>query len=203
MKQQVIFIHGGHASDSHEEYLQTLRTTPLRDVFTEPKLKWSQNLRNLLGEAFEVAMPIMPNKYHADYEIWKIWFLRYLEACNDGVILVGHSLGGIFLAKFLCENKSPRTIAGLHLVAAVASYEGRRVSGLTSFSFNNVDLSNVSGQVSNIHLYHSTDDTVVPYEHVLAFQAAWPKAKLHTFTDRGHFLQEDFPELVSFIKELS
>jgi uncharacterized protein len=203
MKQQILFVHGGHAADTYEEYLASLQNTPLRDVFTEPQLKWSQNLRTLLGDGFEVAAPLMPNKYNADYTEWKIWFGRYLEACQDEVTLVGHSLGGIFLAKYLAENRSPRTIIALHLVAAVASYDGRRVSGLTSFSFDLAALSGVSLQVGDIHLYHSTDDQVVPYDYVLVFQTAWPSAQLHTFTDRGHFLQADFPELVASIKAFS
>lgn len=202
MKRQVLFVHGGHAAETYPEYLATLQTVPLRDVFTEPILRWSQNLRKLLGDEFEVAMPQMPNKYNASYEEWKIWFTRYLEACHDGVILVGHSLGGIFLAKYVSENRLLRRIAALHLVAAVVTYEGRRVSGLTSFSLEIAGLQAVSEQIADIHLYHSTDDQVVPYEHTLMYKEAWPNAHLHTFTDRGHFLQPELPELIEHIKRL-
>ncbi len=61
----------------------------------------------------------MPNKTNAQFEEWKIWFEKFIPFLNDGVILVGHSLGGVFLAKYLSENKFPKKIGGVFLVSAV------------------------------------------------------------------------------------
>ena len=44
---------------------------------------------------------------NARYEEWKIWFERMIPFLNDNVILVGHSLGGIFFVKYLSENLLP------------------------------------------------------------------------------------------------
>lgn len=202
MKKQVLFIHGGEVCNSHEEYVENLKTVSLRDVFTHPQQRWSLSLRESLGAEFEVCMPVMPNKYDAQYADWKIWFERHLEMFHDGVILVGHSLGGIFLAKYLSENEFPLKIKSLYLIAAVAPEESGGLSGVTSFSFNLSDLTNLSKQVQNIHIFQSKDDFVVPFSHAEKYHDALPGSHLHTFEDRGHFLQEEFPELIEEIKGL-
>lgn len=202
MKQQILFVHGGHASSTPEEYLDNLRTSPLKDIFSDFPKRWHQDLRNALGDAYEVCTPQMPNKYNADYEEWKIWFERHLELFQDDVILIGHSLGGIFIAKYLTENVSPVRIKALFFVAAVISYKDRRMSGSSSFSFDLSRLPTVTNKVSEIHIYHSTDDAVVPFEHALQYHEALEGSRLHSFKDKGHFLQEEFPELVLDIKSL-
>lgn len=60
----------------------------------------------------------MPNGNNAQYIEWKIWFERLLPFLNDGVILIGHSLGGIFLAKYLSENNFSIKVRAAILIAA-------------------------------------------------------------------------------------
>ena len=62
--------------------------------------------------------PQMPNKQNADYQAWKIEFEKILPDLDKDSILIGHSLGGIFLAKYLSENKLAQKLDSLHLVAA-------------------------------------------------------------------------------------
>ena len=116
---------------------------------------------------------------------------------KDNVVLIGHSLGGLFLAKYLSENLFHKKISGLFLVAAPHSgTEDIGDFGLTS------DLEKVWEQCQNIHLYQGEDDPVVPASEVEEYRKAWPEAKVHIFPDRGHFNQEEFPELVEEIKRL-
>lgn len=202
MKQQILFIHGGHASSTTEEHLNNLKTVPLRDVFVDFPKRWHQSLRSILGNTYEVCTPQMPNKYNADYEEWKIWFERYIAEFHDDVILIGHSLGGIFLAKYLSENILQIRIKALLLVAAVISYQDRRERGVTSFTFDISELPKVTAQVEVVHIFHSKDDSVVPYEHAVQYHEGLMGSELHTFEDKGHFLGEEFPELVEEIKKL-
>jgi hypothetical protein len=59
----------------------------------------------------------MPAKQDADYIAWKIWFEKLFPFLQpENVILIGSSLGTIFLSKYLSENIFPRTIQSLHLV---------------------------------------------------------------------------------------
>ena len=53
----------------------------------------------------------MPCKFMVDYEAWKIWFERHFQFLQKEVILIGWSLGGRFLLKYLSENKFPFKIS--------------------------------------------------------------------------------------------
>ncbi|MDR0860064.1 MAG: alpha/beta hydrolase [Candidatus Peribacteria bacterium] len=55
------------------------------------------------------------------------------------------------------------------------------------------------GQVDTIFLYYSKDDPVVPSAQTEKLAELLPSAKLFTFSDRGHFSQSDFPELLANI----
>ena len=103
MKQQVFVIHGGTAFDTYEEYISYLQK---KEVSLEKLLgrDWKLNLQDNLGSDYEVFLPKMPNAQNAVYKEWCIWFEKYLPLLDDGVILVGHSLGAVFLAKYLSEH---------------------------------------------------------------------------------------------------
>ena len=108
MKQQVFYIHGGNAFSDYQDYISYLKTREIRDLpSSERTKKWSSTLAEDLGENFEVFTPAMPNKQSAKYQEWKIWFERHFEYLSDNLILIGGSLGGYFLAKYLVENDLP------------------------------------------------------------------------------------------------
>src|SRR3989344_659248 len=117
MKTQVFVIHGGHARDSHQDYLEHLikKNVTLEDLRSSD---WKRHLAENLGENFDVYIPQMPCKENAKFAEWKIWFEKFVPYFEDGIIFVGHSLGGIFLAKYLEENEFPKKIRGTFLVAA-------------------------------------------------------------------------------------
>ena len=66
-------------------------------------------------------MPSMPNKQNAAYDEWSIWFEKYFAYLKDDVILIGWSLGGMFLAKYLSDKPFPVKIKSLFLLAALAA----------------------------------------------------------------------------------
>ena len=198
MKKQVIVIHGGDSFDSYEKYLEALKNWEVSlESFLPRKKDWKDTLPRELGEEFEVLVPHMPNKQNARYAEWKIWFERVLPFIQNGVVLVGHSLGGIFLAKYMSENKFPKAIDGLFLVAAPHN----ETADIGDFALNG-SLEGVRKQCSNIHLYQSKDDPIVSFNEVASYKKYLPDAAVHIFEDRGHFKQEDFPEIVEEIKKL-
>lgn len=194
---QVFVIHGGEAFNTYDEYLSYLKNVPI-EIGERPK-DWKSNLGENLGADFEVLAPRMPSPQNAKYIEWKIWFERHIEFLKNDVILVGHSLGGIFLTKYLSENDLPTKVAALLLVAA--PYNTAYEHPLADFILKN-DLQNLAKQCETIVLYHSKDDIIVPFSNALSYMKDIPTAKLVTLEDRGHFNQEQFPEIVADIKAL-
>jgi len=196
MKKSLLLIHGGTTFDTYEEYLKYLKSCELT-LEKINKKDWKDDLKTKLSE-FEVIYPKMPNSKNARYLEWKIWFEKTFHLLSDEVNLIGHSLGGIFLAKYLCENNFPKKISQLHLVAAPYDTEVIKDS-LVDFALTTT-CENIANKANSIFLYQSKDDTAVAYEDVLKYKRDIPKAELIEFNNRGHFTQEEFPELIERIK---
>ena len=196
---QVVVIHGGETFDTYEQYLDALAAWEYDP--TKPEYKdWKKHLPETLGEEYEVIRPTMPSKYNAKYVEWRMWFEKVIPYLRDDVSLVGHSLGGLFLAKYLTENTLPVRIQSVHLVAA--PYDATS-TGTTLADFSIPDtLDGLWNQCGNVFLYHSTDDTVVPVSNMHLYQDKLPYARASIFADRGHFNQETFPEILEDIKAL-
>lgn len=196
MKKSLLLIHGGTTFDTYEDYWKYLESCELT-LEKLNKKDWKDTLQQKLP-AFEILYPKMPNSKNARYLEWKIWFEKTFHLLSDEVVLVGHSLGGIFLAKYLAENSFPKSITQLHLVAAPYDTEVIKDS-LADFALNNT-VEKVSEKAKKIFLYQSKDDTAVAHEDVLKYKRDIPTAELVEFENRGHFTQEEFPELIERIK---
>lgn len=197
MKKQIIIIHGGDSFDSYEDYLKNLKETKFTIDWFERRKKWPEDLANELEDEFQFFIPQMPNKNNAVYEEWKIWFEKMIPFINDDVIMIGRSQGGIFLAKYLSENIYPKKISALMLVAPPHT----DTPEIGSFKLEK-PLDNILKQCENVHLFQSKDDPVVPYSEVELYKKDLPSAKFHIFENKGHFLQETFPEIIELIQQV-
>lgn len=195
MKKSLVIIHGGTTFDTYEDYWKYLESCELT-LEKINKKDWKDTLQQKLPD-FEVLYLKMPNSKNARYPEWKIWFEKTFHLLSDEVVLVGHSLGGIFLAKYLSENSFPKRISQLHLVAAPYDTEVIKDS-LADFTLNNT-VGEVSEKAKKIFLYQSKDDTVVAHDDILKYKRDLPKAEVVEFENRGHFTQEQFPELIDKI----
>ncbi len=201
MKKQVFIIHGGDTFKTYEEYLLFLKDWEIDfEKYKENKKNWKINLQEELGDEFEVIAPKMPNKINAKYLEWKIWFEKFIPYITEGVILVGHSLGGSFLVKFLSENDMPKKIRGTFLVAPVYDEDSDDYS-LADFKLPD-NLSGFEKQGGQIFIYHSEDDPVVPFNNLGKFKEKLISAKTIIFKNKQHFGQEKLPEIVKDIKGL-
>lgn len=201
MKKQVLYIHGGDSYGDHDAFLDDLRTRIPRDLPDLPKpKKWTETFRNDVGAEYEVFMPAMPNSQNAQYEEWKIWFERHFDYLEGEVVLVGWSLGGMFLCKYLIEEEFPYPIKGLLLMAAPFEAIYGEADDCGDFAFDTGELKTLAQKVPKITIFHSQDDFVVPYDHSLKYKIALPQSELVTFTDKNHFLIAEFPELISKIR---
>lgn len=197
MKQQVWVIHGGTTFDTYDEYLDYLRNKKV-DLDRIMAQNWKSTLKGSLGDTYQVIAPRMPNPSNAKYTEWKIWFQKLAQVMDSGAMLVGHSLGGIFLAKYLSEEAIPVSVKATILVAAPYDDEGSEES-LGDFVLSG-DLSGLSRQGGEVILYHSEDDPVVPFLQLSKYQKILPDAQVKIFSDRQHFNQEYFPEIVEQIR---
>lgn len=201
MKQQIIIIHGGTTFDNYDDYISYLKKD--REISLD-RLKIRKTWKNRtdidLGEDFEVFLPEMPNRNNARYSEWKIWFERIIQLLDDDLIFIGHSLGGIFLAKYFSENNISKRIKAIILISAPYDNANSEES-LLDFKLPN-SLENFLAQSENIFLIQSKDDIVVPFVQVEKYKKELPNAKLIVFEDRQHFNQETFPELIELIKQI-
>lgn len=190
---------GGNAFEKYEDYIAYLTAKELR---IEKLLSqgWKLNLGQKLGSTYQVLNPQMPNSLNARYAEWKIWFEKIIPLLDDTVAFIGHSLGGIFLAKYLSENTYPKKIRATFLIAA--PYNTKDQHPLVDFIITE-DLSLFAQQAGEVFLYQSTDDMVVPFENVTSYQKALPNAQIRIFKDKQHFNQEEFPELIADIITLN
>jgi hypothetical protein len=197
-KTQIVFIHGGDSFETKEELYAALRARAYNPTTPEQK-KWRDWVKEQTSETHDFIYLQMPNAWNADYVAWSIWFEKVIPFLRDGAVLIGHSLGGGFLLRYLTEHKPPVTTSQLHLVAPVV--DDLDCPGVGEFQ---IDVHNWPGFQSiptAVHLWHSSDDTLVPIHHSERFKALYPSAELHTFTDRFHFLTERFPELLAEIQK--
>lgn len=195
MTQQLCIIHGGTVFNTKQDYLDYLAAkTPTYD-----RLLYSPDWKPWLAQQlpdFDVLMPSMPSKSNAEYEEWALWFSKIIPFLQPNAILVGHSLGGIFLAKYLCEHPPATPYAKLLLLAA--PYNDETSESLRGFT--RADYRALSSVAHEVHLLASTDDPVVPYAETLKYHHDLPGATLHRFHAYGHFNQSEFPELLQIIR---
>lgn len=195
MTRQVCIIHGGTVFESHQQYLESLHAyTPDYDRLLYAT-SWKVWLAEQLSD-WDVLLPSMPSKLNAQYDEWAIYFSKVLPYLRSDATLIGHSLGGIFLAKYLSDHPPASPYARLMLVAA--PYQDETNESLREFKLS--DVSNLTRAARSIHLFASKDDPVVPFDEIQHYRRDLPDAVVHEFDDKGHFNEPTFPELLALIK---
>jgi predicted alpha/beta hydrolase family esterase len=198
MKKQIVIIGGGNAFEKYEDYLHYLNTRPLDLDSFRTETNWKNSLQARLGNGYDVVNIRMPNKDNARYAEWKVWFERIIQLLSEDVIFIGHSLGGLFLAKYLSENVYPKKISCAFLLAApfLMGTDRRLVDFVLG---DNLQL--FKSQSAIMFIYHSEDDPVVPVTHAEMYAKELPYARRRTFSSYGHLNQVDFPEIIEDIRE--
>jgi uncharacterized protein len=196
-KIQVLLVHGGMTFKNERDYLYYLKT---KKVTTKKKIYWAGDyLEKSLGKRFEIISPRMPLQDYAKYRDWKIFFERYLYLLKGRYILIGSSLGGIFLAKYLSENKLRKKALSVYLVCPPFD-NSLPVEDLVGGFKLKSDLSLVEKNCKNLHLLFSKDDDVVPTSHADKYRQKLKRAHIVVYKSKGgHFNIAKFPEIVKMI----
>lgn len=195
MKKQFVFLNGGVPREnysSYEEYLQGIKYNPEKEAFQN----WNKLLPERLGDNWEFLRAPFPTRKFADYAEWKLIFEKMIPFFNpEGIYLWATSLWATFLFKYLGESELQIRIKKLFLIAPAMSDTKNEI--LWSFSFDfDLNYHRVQRAADQIYIYHSTDDTVVPFQQSLELKTYFPDAIFREFHDRGHFYREsNLPEI--------
>ena len=190
------------------------------DPYRLREKNWKANLWESLGEEYDVINMFTPNEDSALYSEWKFALESTLEYIDCPVSLVGHSLGAIFILKYLgdslllskrrvgdelwkCQQSTEQKIDKIFLVWTPLNDSADEKLG--SFSLDNnlrIALSGASGeQQKKIFFYGSEDDPIVDFQDFVEYKKILPKSNFREYSDRGHFFElEKFPEIVEDIR---
>jgi predicted alpha/beta hydrolase family esterase len=198
-KTQIFCIHGGMTFKNQEDYLYFLRN---RDISIDEKISWSGNyLKEELKDTCKIIRPRMPLQDNAKYEEWKIHFERHFEYLNDEVILMGSSLGGVFLSKYLSENIFPKKLISVYLICPPFDNTLIGEDLVGGFELGD-DLSLILENCKNTTLMFSKDDDCVPVYHAEKYKEKLPNANIIIYESKnGHFKIEEFPEIVQMVRD--
>ena len=197
-KIQIFIIHGGSTFKNKKDYLHFLK---IKKISIKERVRWTDEfLKKNLGKNFEIIKPRMPLSDNAKYKEWKIYFERFFPKLRNNIILIGSSLGGIFLAKYLSENKFPKKILSTYLICPPYdnSLPGDDLVGGFNIKSN---LSLLEKNSKNLYLMFSKDDNVVPLAHAEKYRKKLKNANIIIYKNKnGHFKISKFPEIIKMIK---
>ena len=164
----------------------------------EGSAKLLQYIKDNLSTDYQIIAPIMPNPDDPNYQSWKNALKEIYKIIDDGIILIGHSLGGSVLLKFLSEEQPQQKIKALYLVAV--PFWGLEDWEVSEFQLAN-DFAKRLPPLPAINIYHSKDDQIVSPIHAERYAVELPGAVYHELNGYGHVYWKGLPGLITHIKE--
>ena len=163
--------------------------------------KLARSLADKLGPGYTVAYPEMPNEADPNYEAWRRCILEQRKALGEGVVLVGHSLGGSMLLKMLAEGDLGEALRGVFIISAPYFHETEGWPWPEAQMPANAASRFPAGLA--LFLYHGQDDDDVPFSHLALQAKALPQAQTRALAGRNHQLNDDLTEVADDIRKLA
>lgn len=183
VKKQILFIHSAGAQGPNQG-----------------SSNLAAHLQITLGTEYKMSHPRMPKPENPEYALWKLQLEKELAALDDEIIVIGHSLGGSILMKYLSEEICKKYISGLFLVAA--PYWGKDKDWRSDeFTFRENFTSKLP-QIPRMFIYHSRNDEIVPLAHLGHYTEKLPQATARVLDGNEHAFNNGLPILVDDIKGL-
>ncbi len=151
------------------------------------------SLRDALGPSYEVRYPRMPLEEGAQYPDWTARIASALPPPGNEVVLVGHSVGGSVLLRYLCEKPAEASVTGLFVIAA--PFWGADDFWDWDEARLPEDAAEKLATVPRLFMYHSHDDEVVPFSHLALYSARLPQATIRPLDAGGHQLGNDLADV--------
>jgi len=184
MTRQLLFVQGGGGENAHDEW----------------DSKLVESLQRELGPDYEIRYPRMPDEDDPQFAPWKAALRKEFDKLEDGVILVGHSIGATILVHSLADESPEWAPAGIFLISMPFIGEGGWPSDEVK---PKPDLGGKLSARCPVYLYHGDADETVPIKHVELSATAIPQAVLRKLAGRDHQLNNDMSEVAADILELS
>ncbi len=159
------------------------------------------SLQEQLGPSYEVRYPRMPLDDDAAYGEWADAITSALPPAGEHVVLVGHSVGGSVLFRYLCEAPVEVSVTGLFAIAAP-------FWGADDFwDWDEARLPEGAAEklaaVPRVVLYHARDDEVVPFAHLDLHAARLPQAVMRPIDAGGHQFSNDLSSVARDIADVA
>lgn len=139
MSKKILILHGWNASPSQHFF---------------PKAK-----EKFLKEGYQIEIPPMPGNYFPKLENWLKTIKSYRP--DKDWILIGHSLGGVAILKYLENAKAPIKQA----ILLATPFDSMKFGAIENFYDEGFDWKKIRANCPKFNLVYETDDPVVPKEH--------------------------------------
>lgn len=180
---QTILIHG---APYEKEFYNPEKASPSNTNWF-PWLQKQLALRDELCQALE-----FPKPYDPSYEQWVQVFEQM--SINNETVLIGHSCGGGFLLRYLSEHSELKP----KQVILVAPWLDPKHELTENFFDFQIDPSLASR--TNLEVFISSDDDEEMQTSFQKIKEVISEIHVHQFSDKGHFCEKDFPELLELLK---
>jgi predicted alpha/beta hydrolase family esterase len=171
---RVILIHGNGGSTAGDIWLPWLE-------------------RELTRLGLEVTNRTFPDNVKARAEYW-LPFLGELGA-DENTILIGHSSGAVAAMRYAETHR----LAGSVLVGVCHTDLGDSGEAASGYYRAPWQWQRIRENQPWIGIFNSVDDPCIPVAEA-RFVAAQLRCKYFEFTDRGHFMGADLPEVLQFMR---
>ncbi|KAL1006198.1 hypothetical protein UPYG_G00069130 [Umbra pygmaea] len=138
----------------------------------------------------------MPDPVRATESIWLPFMQEELQ-CDEETVIIGHSSGAAAAMRYAETHK----VFGIILVGAYTSDLGDENEKDSGYFSRPWEWEKIRGNIGHIIQFGSTDDPFLPWQEQQAV-ADGLSAELHKYTERGHFQNTEFPELIKAVQKM-
>lgn len=172
--------------------------------YGNPYKNWIPSLKSQLSKRkLNCIVPNFTTPYKQDYPSWSTILIAYVKIgyITEKTTFITHSLGGIFIAKFLIEHgikiKKLITVAGFNNI-----HFDEDNSLYNSFYMQDKELTKICELCDEVICFYSDNDPYVPKDKAELF-ADTVKGKKVLINNAGHFNEKygykEFREIIEYI----
>jgi len=182
MKPKILFIQGAMEGAYKEDALMV------------------DEIKKTLGAEFSFIYPEMPHEEKPDYMAWSRFIDDVIQKEKGIPYLIGHSIGGSVLIKYLSEE-NPGNIKSAFILSA--PFWGKS----KDWEWKEVELKDNACErlqkIPHLLFYQASDDEITPAQHVQYYKEKIPQSHIEIFDTGGHQLKNQLKHVAKDIREIA